>query len=718
MYLYIPTLDTNNNKWTTTSFKTKEEFLSFVESKFKEPGQYNLYNTKYWREPALHFEKHELYTKETIRSPKWVKFWDFEKEKCLVGVIVDDFYVTEEYYWYLNYTRIDNMQEKKETFPEMFDSDYHYFLYLKLCDLYGLFDVTVKKRRWGLSLKNAARISRLFVHKSKSLCKIIGYSDDHVSATWDILKFNLNFINEHTGWYRNIMGQGYEIENKREVKVGNKKLYKGKLSKVKGVVTKISPTRGVGGKGSTLNFIEEAGVNPTVDKTFAYLVNTVKIGGMVTAQLSIAGSVGELKEAEAIKKLFLNPKVYGFNSVSKKWPGSNSEITTGFFVPTYWNYISIEVDEDGRSISDPIRYYDEDGNSDCEGALKDLLEKRKIAQLKSHEDYQREISQNPINPEEPFAAKEENVFPTAYIAPQLIKAEKLRNKFYPVELFRDQNNKVRFRIVPNTKIQDFPVKKTTDRRGCVILYEIPPADPPTNLHFAGIDPISHKNVSVENTSSLMSCYIVRGEYIHNNKLVKKKLMAEYTGREEDPEKTFEIVTMLWELYNARPLIENNKEAYIQWLISKKKQYTLIKNNELANLREINFNYSSLYPYGVNVDKSNKTKDFLIDIIIETLKEEHSRYFDELTGELSIVKGIDEIYDPELFKEMMIYSPKLNVDRIFAFGLALWAVKVFNEMNHIQVKFNPDIKPLPNRKRSIKKEMFNRIHSQRLFNKIK
>jgi hypothetical protein len=717
MYILLPTYSNTTEKWTSTTFDTRDEFIKFVESQYKEPGQYGLVDTEDWRIPAFTFDSIGAYTKEVTRTTKWAKYWDFEKEKILNGVIINGFYVPEDYYWYLNFTRIDNMQEGKETFPEMFDSDYHYFLYLKLCELYGLFDVTIKKRRWGLSLKNAARITRLFVHKKSSLCKIVGYSEDHVSATWDIVKFNLNFINEHTGWYRNLMGQGYEIENKREVRIGNKKLYKGKLSKIKGVITKQSPTKGVGGKGSTLNFIEEAGVNPTVDKTFAYIVPTVKIGGKVTAQLSIAGSVGELKEAEAIKKLFLNPVQYGFLSVEKEWPGTTRSLTTGFFVPTYWNYLSVEVDESGKAISDTIRYYDKDGNSDIDGALKDIFKKREVAKLKSHEDYQREISQNPINPEEPFNAKEENVFPVHLIAPQLVKAEQLRNNFYPVELFRDEKNKIRHKIVPNTKVKDFPVKKSTDRRGCVIVYEFPMANAPVNLYFAGIDPVSSKNVAIENTKSLMSCYIIKGEHNINGEISKKQLVAEYTGRHDNPETTFEIITMLWEWYNARPLIENNKESYIQWLISNKKQYTLIKTNELSNLREINFNYSSLYPYGVNVDKSNKTKDYLIDLIIDSLKEEKVKYFNDETGEVTVKLGISDVWDPELLKELLNYSPKQNHDRLFSFGLALWAVKIFNEMNHIKVT-KLDAPKDPYRKQNLRRKLFSDNQSRRLFNKIK
>jgi hypothetical protein len=215
----------------------------------------------------------------------------------------------------------------------------------------------------------------------------------------------------------------------------------------------------------------------------------------------------------------------------------------------------------------------------------------------------------------------------------------------------------------------------------------------------------------------MSCYIVKGEHNINGEINKKQIVAEYTGRHDNPETTFEIITMLWEWYNARPLIENNKESYIQWLISNKKQYTLIKTNELSNLREINFNYSSLYPYGVNVDKSNKTKDYLIDLIIDSLKEEKVKYFNDETGESTVKLGISDVWDPELLKELLNYSPKQNHDRLFSFGLALWAVKIFNEMNHIKVT-KLDAPKDPYRKQNLRRKLFSDNQSRRLFNKIK
>jgi hypothetical protein len=713
MYLSIPTFNSVSGTWSITNLQNKSDFAKLLENQYKVPGKYRLHDTVLWRQSAKTFEEIGKYTKLTVRSREWIKFWDFEKEKCLNGVIIDDFYVPEDYYFYLNFCVIPDMIKGRDDFPEIWDSDYHYFLHLKLCEVYGLFDVVVKKRRWGLSLKNVARLQRLWLFKAKSIGKVIGYNDDNVAATWDMLKNNINFTNEHTAWYRNTVGQGYEIENKREVKIGNKKLYKGKLSKIKGVVTKQSPSRGVGSKGDLI-FIEEAGVNPTVDKTFAYLVPTIKIGGVITGNLTIAGSVGELKEAEAIQKLFTNPKVYGFRSVTSEWPSCN-EVTTGFFVPTYWNYADVDLDEEGKAIGEPIRFYDSDGNSDCESALKYIFKRREVAKKKSHSDYQREISQNPINPREPFDAKEENIFPVYLLNPQLARAEELRSAFYPVELFYDQSGKVRHRMVNNTKVTDFPIKRDTKRDGCVIIYEFPISDAPVNLYFAGIDPVSSKQTAIENSKSLMSCYVMKGVHEIDGEFSQKKIVAEYTGRYEDPERTFEVVTMLWEFYNARPLIENNKEAYIQWLISKKKQQRLIKANELVNLREINMNYSSQYPYGINVDKSNKTKDYLLDLIIDYVKEDKVKLFNDDTGEVTTIKCVNDIYDPELLKEMINYTPKLNTDRLFSFGLTLWAIKIFNEMNHITVTKKEVNQPRVIQKRrpglflNQKFGMFNKIH---------
>jgi hypothetical protein len=45
MYKKIPTYKVAKDEWTYTFFKTKEEYRSFVEGLFKEPGLYNFDET-------------------------------------------------------------------------------------------------------------------------------------------------------------------------------------------------------------------------------------------------------------------------------------------------------------------------------------------------------------------------------------------------------------------------------------------------------------------------------------------------------------------------------------------------------------------------------------------------------------------------------------------------------------------------------------------------
>jgi hypothetical protein len=65
--------------------------------------------------------------------------------------------------------------------------------------------------------------------------------------------------------------------------------------------------------------------------------------------------------------------------------------------------------------------------------------------------------------------------------------------------------------------------------------------------------------------------------------------------------------------------------------------------------------------------------------------------------------------------MINYTPKVNVDRIFSFGLTLWAIKIFNEMNHITVTKKEVTQPRIIQKRkpglflNQKFGMFNKIH---------
>ena len=119
----IPTYSTETREWTTTSFETRSQFMEYVDSLWKLPGEYNLKNTHFWRESAIKFQKDKRYCDYDVKTDEAKMFWAFEKKKIGQGIIVDGLYVSGEYYFYLNFCPIIDKIKGINDFPEVWDSD-------------------------------------------------------------------------------------------------------------------------------------------------------------------------------------------------------------------------------------------------------------------------------------------------------------------------------------------------------------------------------------------------------------------------------------------------------------------------------------------------------------------------------------------------------------------------------------------------------------------
>ena len=97
-FINIPTYDATTKLWSHTQFTTREEFVIFLRSIFKEPGQYEFDETsKLFNEQGRLFNKNRFYCAAPFRSKDFILYWDTEKEKCKMGVI----FKSNEKTWYL-----------------------------------------------------------------------------------------------------------------------------------------------------------------------------------------------------------------------------------------------------------------------------------------------------------------------------------------------------------------------------------------------------------------------------------------------------------------------------------------------------------------------------------------------------------------------------------------------------------------------------------------
>jgi hypothetical protein len=120
IYTDIPTWD--NGTWTTTSFDSREDWRTYVFSLFKEPGQYEfdkISNTVFNSE-STKFRNSKVYCTAAFKSKDFINYWDDQKNKCRLGVIVKSnnktWYLSRDYYMWLNFLPIFDKEQQKFDF--------------------------------------------------------------------------------------------------------------------------------------------------------------------------------------------------------------------------------------------------------------------------------------------------------------------------------------------------------------------------------------------------------------------------------------------------------------------------------------------------------------------------------------------------------------------------------------------------------------------------
>jgi hypothetical protein len=137
----IPCYDSTTSSWTEVKFGDKNEFVKYLTSIFKEPGQYNFDETSLlFNAEARKFNKDGVYTIAPFRSKDFIEYWDDQKNKCRKGVIFrspnGEWYLSRDYYMWLNFLPIYDKEEKKYGFAKVRDAQYHMALYEMLAGLH------------------------------------------------------------------------------------------------------------------------------------------------------------------------------------------------------------------------------------------------------------------------------------------------------------------------------------------------------------------------------------------------------------------------------------------------------------------------------------------------------------------------------------------------------------------------------------------------------
>jgi hypothetical protein len=670
----IPTYE--NNKWSETTFDTDLEFREYLESIFKEPGKYDFDHTA-WRfnDEASKFNKDGYYCNSPFRSKDYIAYWNDQKNKCREGVIYKskgkEWYLTRDYYMWLNFLPIFDKEEKKYGFAKVRDAQYHMALYELLAELNNQHSAILKKRQIASSYFHMAKIINQYWFEEGSICKIGASLKDYINdkGSWKFLEEYKTFLNEHTAWYRPSNPEKVLLwQQQIEVKVGNRKTSRGLKSKIQGASFEKNATTGVGGP-CTYFFHEEAGIAPKMMETYEYLRPAMSSGMMTTGMFIAAGSVGDLEQCNPLKDMIMNPGANDIYAVETNLMDVDGTIgMAGLFIPEQWSMPP---------------YIDKYGNSQVDEAIDAIdAERERWKNDLSPEQYQLRISQKPKNIAEAFAYRKASIFPQGILSKQLKKIEEKEYSYELIDLEREQEGIVAKRT-NKLPISQFPIdKKATDKTGSIVVWERPASKRPEfGSYYASIDPVSEGKTTT--SDSLCSIFIYKNavEVIRETQgggveqfIEKDKIVAAWCGRFDDINKTHERLELIIEWYNAWTIVENNISLFIQHMIARKKQKYLVPKQQILFLKDLGSNRTVYQEYGWK-NTGTLFKSHLISYAIEYIREVINEDLDDEGEVMTQTLGVERIPDPMLIKEMLAYYPGLNVDRLVAFGALVAFVKI-------------------------------------------
>jgi len=669
----IPTWD--NGEWTTTTFSSREEWREYVFTLFKEPGQYNFNETALlFNKEATNFNKQGFYTVAPFKSKDYIYYWDDQKKKCRNGVLYKDkknvWYLTRDYYMWLNFLPIYDKEEKRFGFAKVRDAQYHMALYELLAELYYKHVAILKKRQIASSYFHAGKLINSLWFEEGVTLKMGASLKDYINdkGTWKFLDEYASFLNEHTAWYRPMNPDKVMLwQQKIEVRKGNKKTEVGLKGTIQGMSFEKSATAGVGGPCQYF-FHEEAGIAPKMGETYEYLRPALQSGMVTTGVFIAAGSVGDLDQCEPLKNLILNPEANDIFAVETNLLDGKGTIgTAGLFIPEQWSMMP---------------YVDQYGNSLVDKALEAIKEERiKWKKEIEPDKYQLRISQKPTNIEEAFAFRRESVFAVHLLAAQLRRIEDKEYPYELLELYRDEHSNLAVKDSNKLPISEFPIsKKTEDKTGCLVVWERPKKDPTFGMYYASIDPVSEGKTTT--SDSLCSIFVYKapvevsreegGE--QKTHIEQDRIVAAWCGRFDDIKKTHERLELIIEWYNAWTLVENNVSLFIQYMISQRKQRYLVTKDQILFLKDIGSNASVYQQYGWR-NTGTLFKAHLLSYAIEFLREEIDHDYKTDGTVVRTTYGVSRIPDPMLIKEMLAYRDGLNVDRLVAFTALVAFAKI-------------------------------------------
>ena len=601
-------------------------------------------------------------------SEEYDMFFDFHKELCTNGAMMNGVYINPFLYWHLNiwHTEVDVMDERgriaqKYANPLLRDNEWLVTNEIDRAHAEKKGLVILGIRRFAKSVLEASYIGWGATFDENSQNIIAGLNAPDIKLITDKIDKGLNFLPEAWRWQRiednwkNQVTLGIKTKSGeripfsqiliRNLDEGNNEEAIAGTKPRKLIIDEI-------GKGNFLRGLQAA--TPGFTTPFGWGCSPI-----------LTGTGGDMKKFMDAKSLMFDVNNFNFLEYNNQ---KDENRIHGLFISAKYRMEAKEESTLGAYLNEP-----ESSDlhnvpmlvSDEEKAIQitnDNLERLKkagdrVAYLKEKMYYPQEV-------DDIFLNEDTNIFDIEAAKRQKIRLLQQERTGTPVVLYSEDGT-IKHEFTDKQPITNFPLKNSDQKDAPVVIYEFPIENPPYGLYVAGVDP--YRQGKSEYSSSLGSVYIYKRMHEITGEKYQDMFVASYCARPDKKETWEEQARYLIKYFNARTLVENDEISFIEYMKSKGDAHYLERQPQW--LMEVVPNTTVRREYGIH-RSSEKIRNYLHSCLKNYMEEVIYTEKDEEGNVTKELQGVGKIFDPVLLEEIIQYNDSGNFDRIIAAELAI------------------------------------------------
>ena len=595
-------------------------------------------------------------------------FFDFQKELCMNGCMMDGVYINPFLYWHLNvwHTEVDTIDEygrinQKYANPLLRDNEWLVTNEIDRAHKEKKGLVILGIRRFAKSVIEASYIGHGATFDENSQNIIAGLNAPDIKLITDKIDKGLNFLPKEWRWQR------VEDNWKNQVTLGIKTKGGTRIPFSQILIRNLdggNNEEAIAGTKPRRLIIDEIGKGNFLRGLQAAIPGFTTPFGWGCSPI-LTGTGGDMKMFMDAKSLMFDVDNFNFLTYNN---AKDTKRIHGLFISHKYRMEAKEDSTLGSFLDKkktsslheiPMLVSNEEKATTITNEILERLKKAgdRVAFLKEKMYYPQEV-------DDIFLNEDTNIFDIEAAKRQKYRISEQEKTGVPVILY-DDGEGVKHDFTDKVPITNFPLKQTDMKDAPVVIYEFPIENPPYGLYVAGIDP--YRQGKSAYSSSLGSVYIYKRMHAIAGEKYQDMFVASYCARPDKKETWEEQARYLIKYYNARALCENDEISFIDYMINKGDAHYLEKQPQW--LKEIVPNTTVRRDYGIH-RSSEKIRDFLHSCLKKYTEEVVHEETNEEGEIVSQVKGMAKILDPVLLEEMIQYNESGNFDRIIAAELAV------------------------------------------------